>query len=145
MKLTHAIIICSFLTIEWMIFSVLIFFFTIIYSFKVVNIKYIFSIVGLSWVPIIIKTFSYLILIIINDEIFAPQGLTIFFNDLPEIAKVTLQNLDIFVLWQLLIIYFGVNIITKKKLLSSLIVLTTFSITILIKIFPYILATTIMN
>ncbi|WP_100374811.1 YIP1 family protein [Bacillus sp. FJAT-45037] len=144
--LLYSIIICSFLITEWMIFSVITFFFTIIFSFKVVSLKFVFSIIGFSWIPIIIRTLSYLTLIVMNGRIFEPQGLTLLFsNDIPNIIKIVLQNLDVFVLWQLLIVYIGVNVIVKKKLLSFLIVLSTFTITILIKVFPYLLATTLLD
>ena len=144
--LVFAVGIISFLITEWMVLSILIYFFTIIFSLNVVKLKNIFCITGYSWIPILIKTFSYLLLAWINKDIFVPQGLTVILGEIDsELIKGILQSLDIFTIWQFVIIGIGIYVITNKKKIAAAIVFTTFLLTVLIKVFPLLLATTFIS
>ncbi|MDG5790188.1 YIP1 family protein [Evansella sp. AB-P1] len=132
-------ILCGGFLIELIIHSLIIYFIIALVSVDVQHLRTIFSIIGYSWFPILIKSISFIIIIIMTGNIFEPQGLRVLFPGIENgIVAILLKNIDIFILWQYFLIYLGVKVLLKNQhwMLSASITLCAFLISICFKILP---------
>lgn len=141
-----ALMLCGLLLTEWMILSVFIYFLSMALALKLVHFKTVSSFTGYSWVPIIIKTFGYAMIVLITGEIFQPQGLSAIFSETPSnLFLVILQHIDVFTIWQYGILLIGIHSFVQHRLKSIIIVTITLLTTITIKTIPYLLTVALLD
>lgn len=134
-----ALLICGSVLIEWVMLSVFIYFITALLSPAASNFRTVFSVAGFSWVPIILKTLSFAALVLITGKVFQPVGLRIFFPSLDHhVAVAILNQVEPFLIWQFVLLYFGVKVLLKSgsRMSPLLIVCITFAANLALKTIP---------
>ncbi len=134
--------ICGSVIIEWVMLSVFIYFITSLLSPAASNFRTVFSVVGFSWVPVILKTLSFAVLVFITGEVFEPIGLLALFPNLDHHVFVAFLNqVEPFLIWQFVLLYFGVKALLKleSRIASLLIISITFAANLALKTIPSIM------
>jgi hypothetical protein len=106
------ILICGAFIVEWAILSTLIYFGIVILSEELPSFKVVFSCVGYSWVPVIIKTLAFAVLIFFFGRLFESKGFTVLFPDIQnKVLYGFLQQIDIFFIWHFVILFFCIKVL----------------------------------
>ena len=151
-KLSNSTIIISIFTfiisggllIEWLIQAIIIYFMVSLLSTDTREFRAVSSIIGYSWVPITIKVFSFSLLVVFTGEMYEPKGLSGILNVSHNSLLISfLKNIDLFVIWQYIIMYLGVRILLghSNKWLTIMIISLTFLLNNILKLLPEIFTT----
>lgn len=136
------LLLCGGFVIELIIHSLIVYFIVALFSTEVQNFRTVLSIIGYSWVPIMIKFTFFIFLVLVTKEIFEPQGLLVLFPGVEDgIFALILKNIDVFIIWQYVLVYLGVKCLLKHQywVLSASIALFTFIISLTFKSLPSVL------
>lgn len=135
-------LICGSVIIEWVMLSVLLYFIISLLSPAISNFRIVFSVAGFSWVPIILKTISFATLVLITGEVFEPVGLRVLVPNLDhDVAVALLNQVEPFLIWQFVLLYFGVKALLKseRRVAPLLIVSIIFVANLTLKTIPSIM------
>ncbi|MCQ6277182.1 YIP1 family protein [Bacillus sp. V3B] len=146
-KLSNSTIIISIFTfiisggllIEWLIQAIIIYFMVSLLSTETREFRAVSSIIGYSWVPIAIKVVSFSLLVLFTGEMYEPKGLSGVLNGSNNSLLMSfLKNIDLFVIWQYIIMYLGVRILLgySNKWLTVVIISLTFLLNNILKLLP---------
>jgi hypothetical protein len=136
------ILICGAFIVEWAMLSALIYFGIIALSKESPSFKTVFSCVGYSWVPVIIKVLVFAVLVFFFGRLFTPAGFAALFPDIEnKLVYGFLRQIDMFSIWHFVILFFCVRVLVPDThwLKPLVIVSVPYSLLVFLELVPYLL------